>query len=467
MKHRPTTIAIVFTLILGACSPGNTGSTTTQTLAPPDSSSTTTVVTTGTTVALNGRSIETVGCADAPDDVSIVCEVFDLIQQRYVDEIPDATLAEFATNAVADLDGSKADGVLVCALPSAAFETSCVALVDEAEDSQEGAEAIVRGMAAALDPNSVYLDQESVALIEEEQEGQIEGIGALVTAEDSAITEGNPQCSIISSTCQLIIVSTIGDSPAEAAGIQKDDRIVGVNGEDINGWTLDEVTATVRGPAGTDVLLTVLRAEGTFDVPITRAAVVIPVVDSALYDEIGYVKLNLFTENADEQLATALEELIRQNPSEIVLDLSDNPGGLLETSIAVVSLFLPDGEVVITEGPHDNSRFDVSGNIVVPENIPVTIIVNKGSASASEVVSAVLQERGRATVVGENSFGKNTVQQRFSLSNGGAFKVTIARWLTPEGFDFGGSGVTPDIELEFAPELDQEAIARMAAASLN
>ncbi len=460
MKHRLTPLIIGFALILSACVPATTASTT-QPLPPPDSPSTT-----GSTVAINGRSIETVGCEDAPDDVSIVCEVFDLIQQRYVDEIAGTTLAEFATAAVTDLDGSTSTSDLTCALPSSDFEAACVALADEAESSVEGAEAIVRGMAAALDPNSLYLDEESVALIEEEQEGQIEGIGALVTAEDSAITEGNPQCSIISATCQLIIVSTISNSPAEAAGIQQDDRIVGVDGEDISGWTLDEVTATVRGPSGTDVLLTVLRAQDTFEITITRAAVVIPVVDSAFYDGVGYVKLNLFSENADEQLEMALEELIQQNPTEIVFDLSDNPGGLLDTSIAVVSLFLPDGEVVITEGPHDNRRFEVSGNIVVPESLPVTIIINKGSASASEVVSAVLQERGRATVVGENSFGKNTVQQRFSLSNGGAFKVTIARWLTPEGLDFGGGGVTPDIEQEFAPELDQEAIARLAA-SLN
>jgi carboxyl-terminal processing protease len=466
VNHQAAKVVIAVALTVAACTPTTDVSTTTTPLPPPDASTTSQVVTTGSTVASNGRSIDTVGCADAPEEVSIVCEVFDLIQQRYVDEIPEATLAEFATKAVVDLDGSTSDSELICALPATAFESTCIALADEADDSQEGAEAIVSGMAAALDPNSVYLDEESVALIEEEQEGQIEGIGALVTAEDSAITEGNPQCSIISTTCQLIIVSTIGDSPAEAAGIQKDDRIVGVDGEDINGWTLDEVTATVRGPAGTDVRLTVLRAQDTFDVSITRAAVVIPVVDTAVYDTIGYVKLNLFTENADEQLQQALEELLRQNPSEIVFDLSDNPGGLLDTSIEVASLFLPDGEVVITEGPNDNQRFDVSGNMIVPESLPVTIIVNKGSASASEVVSAVLQERGRATVIGENSFGKNTVQQRFSLSNGGAFKVTIARWLTPNGLDFGGSGVTPDIELEFAPELDQEAIARLAA-SLN
>ncbi|HEY5889551.1 MAG TPA: S41 family peptidase [Acidimicrobiia bacterium] len=466
MKHRLTPLLIGITIFLAACVPASSSSSTTEPLDPPDSSSTPGSATTGSTVIEGGRAIETVGCEDPPEDVAIVCEVFDLIQERYVDEISDATLAESAELAVSDLDGSTSDSDLTCPLPSSAFEAACLALADEAESTLEGAEAMVRGMAAALDPNSLYLDEESVALIEEEQEGQIEGIGALVTAEDSAITEGNSQCSTISATCELIIVSTISDSPAEAAGIQEEDRIVGVDGEDIRGWTLDEVTATVRGPAGTDVLLTVERADETFDVSITRAAVVIPVVDSAVYDGIGYVKLNLFSENADEQLETALDELIRQNPSEIVLDLSDNPGGLLDTSIEIVSMFLADGEVVITEGPNDNRRFDVSGNIVVPESLPMTVIVNGGSASASEVVSAVLQERGRATVVGENSFGKNTVQQRFSLSNGGAFKVTIARWLTPGGVDFGDGGVTPDVEQEFAPELDQEAIALLAA-SLN
>jgi C-terminal peptidase prc len=465
MRIRLFSTVTVFTLVLAACVTGSSSPTTTEPLAPPATTSTTAPVVTGSTVSENGRTIETTGCAEAPEEVAIVCEVYDLIQARYVDDISDTLLADFAADGVADLDGSTSSSPLVCALPTASFAPACDALADEAEDSVEGAEAIVRGMAAALDPNSIYLDQKSVILIEEEQEGQIEGIGALVTAEDSAITDGNPQCSIISTTCQLIIVSTIRDSPAEGAGIQKDDRIVGVNGDDIEGWSLDEVTATVRGPAGTDVLLTVLRSADTFDVTITRAAVVIPVVDSALYDGIGYVKLNLFTENADEQLESALTELLRQNPSEIVFDLSDNPGGLLDTSIEVASLFLPDGEVVVTEGPNDNRRFDVSGNIVVPEDLKVTIIVNKGSASASEVVSAVLQERGRATVVGENSFGKNTVQQRFSLSNGGAFKVTIARWLTPDGLDFGGNGVTPDIELTFEPELSQEEVAKAAAAA--
>lgn len=463
MKHL-TTALLSLSLVLVSCTPDAGESTSTSETTTESSTTTSTpAVSPSTSTADNGRTVETIGCDDAPDEVTIVCEVFDLIQRRYVDDVSETTLAEFAAIGVSDLDGTTSASGLVCALPAPIFADPCAGLPDQAEDSTEGAEAIVRGMASALDPNSVYLDRESVELIEEEQEGQIEGIGALVTAEDSEITEGNPQCSIISATCELIIVSTISDSPAEASGIQQDDRIIGVNGEDIEGWTLDEVTATVRGPAGTDVMLEMLRGDETYDVSITRAAVVIPVVDSAVYGSVGYVKLNLFSENADEQLEAAITELLENDVDELVFDLSDNPGGLLDTSIEVVSLFLADGDVVVTEGPNDNRTFDVSGNAIVPEDIPVAIIVNRGSASASEVVSAVLQERGRALVVGENSFGKNTVQQRFPLSNGGAFKLTIARWLTPGGLDFGGTGVTPDIEVEFSPDLDQEAVADLAA----
>ena len=132
----------------------------------------------------------------------------------------------------------------------------------------------------------------------------------------------------------------------------------------------------------------------------------------------------------------------------LVIDLRDNPGGLLDTAVAVASVFLSDGDVVITQSPDDNTSYPVSGASIVPDDLEVVFVVNKGSASASEVVSAVLQERGLATVVGVNTFGKNTVQQRFPLTNGGALKLTIARWLTPGGLDFGGVGVTPDVAMD-------------------
>ncbi|MEX1091643.1 MAG: S41 family peptidase [Acidimicrobiia bacterium] len=451
---------VLLALLLTACTSGGSS---TSTAGDATTTTSKAAIDSGSTVGENGRILETVGCADAHDEVSIVCEAYDIIERNYVDEVSDATLAEFAVAAVSDLDGTTSDSALTCPLPSVAFNDACNALPDRAEDSVEGAETIVRGMAAALDPNSIYLDADAVELIEEEQEGQIEGIGALVTAEDSEITEGNSQCSTITETCRMFIVSIIEGSPAEAAGVESGDFIVGVNGEPVEGWTLDEVTARVRGPAGTDVDLTFERESSTYDVTITRAAVVIPVVTSDQFDDIGYVRLNVFSDNADEQLASAIIELLAGGISELVFDMRDNPGGLLDTAIEVTSLFLPDGEVVVTQNPDGDRSFAVTGDLLVPEAIPVVVIINKGSASASEVVSAVLQERGRATLIGESSFGKNTVQQQFTLSNGGAFKLTIARWVTPELHDFGGDGVTPDVLEEVAPDLDTEAVARLAA----
>ncbi len=451
-------LIVVLTLVLAACNRA-----TTESPSGEETSTTTIPIEPETSVADNGRTTLTVSCADAPDEVAIVCEAYDLVRQHYVDNVPDQILAEAAAKAVEDLDGSTATSQLVCPLPSPAFALACDALTGEAETSVEGAEAIVKGLADALDANSVYLNEESLALIEEEQEGQIEGIGALVTAEDSTIIDGNPQCSIISETCQMMIVSIIDSSPAEAAGLQREDIVVSVDGEEIIGWSLDEVTAAVRGPAGTDVVLGVIRDEVPVELRITRAAIVIPVVDSDVFGKIGYVKLNLFTENADEQLEEAILEVLDQNIDQLVFDLRDDPGGLLDTAIEVASLFLGDGDVVVTQSPESDRAYSVTGNRIVPDDLPVVVIMNQGSASASEVVSAVLQERGRAKIVGENSFGKNTVQQRFSLSNGGAFKLTIARWVTPGGLDFGGDGLTPDILLDFAPDLDTEAAARLAA----
>ena len=191
---------------------------------------------------------------------------------------------------------------------------------------------------------------------------------------------------------------------------------------------------------------------------ITRADVVIPVVESETVGETGYVRLNLFTDGADEQFEEAVSRLLGQGVESLVVDLRDNPGGLLDTAIEVASVFLADGDVVVTEGPESKTSYEVSGEPIVPSDLEVVFVVNRGSASASEVVSAVLQERGRATVVGESTFGKNTVQQRFGLANGGALKLTIARWVTPGGLDFGGVGVTPDVQKQLEPELSVERV---------
>ncbi|HLF43507.1 MAG TPA: S41 family peptidase [Acidimicrobiia bacterium] len=443
-------------LAIGACTTsGQTAATQPVTIdTPADPSS--------TNSGANGRNLDTVTCDQAIEDVEIVCEVYELIRRHYVDDLSDANLADAAALGVADLDGSTSAGDLVCAVPSGEFAATCRLTVDEAETTSEAAEAMVWGLATyALDANSVYLDRASVALLEEEQDGEIQGIGALVIAEDSSggVEE---QCSVVSAECRLTIVSTITGSPAEDAGLVRDDVIIGVDGADVDGWTADEVTSMVRGEAGSAVTLTILRDDGEFDVTITRAEVVIPVVESQLVGDSGYVRLNLFTGEADEQFEEAVSNLLQNDIDSLVVDLRDNPGGLLDTAIEVASVFLADGDVVVTEGPESSTSYEVSGHPLVPADLEVVFVVNKGSASASEVVSAVLQERGRVTLVGESTFGKNTVQQRFGLSNGGALKLTIARWMTPGGLDFGEAGVSPDVEQEFDSGLPVDSVVRMA-----
>lgn len=452
-RNRLTISAVLLSLLLAACQVGASSSTTETTGA----SNADNPVTTASTEP--GRTLETVGCDDAPDSVAIVCEAYELIHRHYVDEIDDVALADAATLALANLEESRSGDTLTCALPSEEFSSSCQTAAATDLDSEKAAEVIVAGLAAhALDANSAYFDQQALQLLQQEQQGAIEGIGALVSPEDDTIEGDNKQCGVISDTCRILIVSTIEGAPAEAAGLQRDDAIVAVDGESIAGWTIDEVTSQVRGPAGTEVLLSIDRAGERFDVSIVRAAVVIPVIDSARFGDVGYIQLRSFSSNADEQFEEALASLLADGIEDLVVDLRDNPGGLLDTAIEITSIFLPDGEVVVTQGTDGNESYSVTGAAIIPDDLNIVFVVNKGSASASEVVSAVLQERDRATVVGEPTFGKNTVQQRFNLSNGGALKLTIARWLTPGGLDFGGVGVTPDVEMEIDPSLDAEAL---------
>lgn len=460
MTKRLISTVMAIALVATACV-DRSGEGPTPTIAPPATTSSTGSAADSTTPEETtgdaSEPVETIDCEEAPDAVSIVCEAYELIQANYVDEVSDRSLVEAAIQGLESISTDGPVDVFPCPLPSPEFQSMCEAAAGRDASATELAEAIVSGFALfGLDPNSAYLDEAALALLQEEQQGEIEGIGALVSPEDETIEGDNKQCAVISDTCQLLIASTIEGTPAEAAGLQSGDVIAAVNGEDIKGWTIDEVTATVRGPAGTDVTLTILRGGETFDVTIRRAAVVIPVLETEIFGDDGYIRLRVFNGTADEQFQSAVIEMIAQGVDDLVIDLRNNPGGLLDTAIEITSVFLPSGDVVVTEGPDDETSYPVTGQSVVPLDVDVTFIVNGGSASASEVVSAVLQERDRAIVVGESTFGKNTVQQRYGLSNGGALKLTIARWLTPGGLDFGGVGVTPDIEMTFEPDTSPE-----------
>jgi carboxyl-terminal processing protease len=316
------------------------------------------------------------------------------------------------------------------------------------------AEAMLASMVIeVLDPNSAYFDPVALEQLREEDSGHVEGIGALVaTDEDPEPEAGDDSCTVISEECRLVVTSTIPDGPAERAGVEAEDVIVAVDGESIDGLSVDLVTSKVRGPAGTTVEITVDREGSELDFEIERAAVDIPILDSEVVGDVGYLRLNVFLEQADRAVENALGGLLADGANSLVLDLRDNPGGSLEATVNIVSEFLEDGVILRTQSPGSDTPYHVRERGIARE-IPMVVLVNGSSASASEVTAAALQEAGRAMIVGEPTYGKNTVQQRFNLQNGGALKLTTARWVTAEGNSFGGTGVIPDIAADLPNDL--------------
>ena len=461
---------IAFVALLSACSliasPTTTEPESADTV-PLDAPTSTTTSTTTTTSLPEEATIETetlvtVGCDAADEDFAILCEVVETIRENYVDAVPLDVLADAAVEGVESFATSgQTDELLRCALPDASFAPVCEALDEADAIPLNGVEAAIDGMITfALDPNSAYLDPQALALEQEDQTGSVDGIGALVHTEDRTTDDPAANaCPLISETCRMVIISTFADSPAERAGLMPGDELEVVDGESVLGKGLDEVTNLVRGPSGTDVELTFLRDGERFTVTITRAAIEIPIADWEVIDDVGYLQLNLFTNNSDEVVHEALRELVDDGARSLVFDLRNNPGGSLDSSVEIASEFLADGLVLRTEAPGTVIPYDVrGGGVLTDPSFPVTLLVNRGSASASEVVSGALKEAGRAIVIGDNTFGKNTVQQRFPLSHGGAIKVTIARWVTPSGTDFGENGISPDIEAEVPLDLTPEEI---------
>lgn len=445
----------VFAVVAASCtSSPSVGSTTTT--SPATTSSTESTATTPAP-ATPYLDLTTVECGDEPDDFAIFCETVALVSEHYVDDVATDDLVDAAVRGLEEFAAAGVDrSPLVCPVPSEDWKTMCEAFDELDPNPAEGAEAVVEGITAfALDPNSVYLDPRALSITEETQSGTVEGIGALVTTED--MTADDPEssiCPVASDTCRIVIVSTLTGSPAEASGVRADDEIVSVDGDPVEGETLDAVTSRVRGPAGTDVTLGLLRGDSEVTVTITRAAIVIPVIETATVDDTAYLRLNLFTNNSDEQLRESLDALLLADPHTLVLDLRDNPGGSLDSAVEIASEFLADGLVVVTQAPDVEIPYEVrGGGLATDRDLRLLVLVNRGSASASELVAGAIQEAGRGLVIGEPTFGKNTVQRRFSLSNGGAIKLTIARWVTPNGVDFGQDGIQPDVDATLDPHL--------------
>ena len=316
-------------------------------------------------------------------------------------------------------------------------------------DEAELIEAAINGMLTSLDPHSSYLSPKDASDMRVQTRGEFGGLGIEVTQEDGFVK----------------VVSPIDDTPADAAGMEAGDFITHVDGESVLGLTLDQAVEMMRGPVGSEIIITVVR-EGTdepFDVSIIRDTIKLTAVRTRAEGETVVLRVTTFNDQTYPNLVSGLKEAVDEvggmdKVNGFVLDLRNNPGGLLTQAIKVSDGFLDAGEIVSTRGrdPQDGERYNATAGDLA-EGKPVVVLINGGSASASEIVAGALQDHRRAIVVGTKSFGKGSVQTVMPLRGDGAMRLTTARYYTPSGRSIQALGVSPDIIVEQPPRKPDDA----------
>ena len=308
--------------------------------------------------------------------------------------------------------------------------------VEEITD-KELIESAISGMLQSLDPHSSYLSPESYKDMQVKTKGTFGGLGIEITMEGGFVK----------------VVSPIDDTPAANAGMQPGDLIIGINGESIKGLTINEAVSRLRGPVKSKITITVVRGEkDPFDVEIIRDVIKIRSVKHEIINNIGYVRLTTFSDTTTSGMEKSINEIKKELGDKfqgLILDLRNNPGGLLNQSISVTDAFLNQGEIVSTQGrkADDTSRvFAKKGDII--NGKPLIVLINSGSASASEIVAGALKDHARAIIVGTRSFGKGSVQSIIPLPGNGAMRLTTARYYTPSGVSIQAKGIEPDIKVE-------------------
>lgn len=310
-------------------------------------------------------------------------------------------------------------------------------------DSQKLIEAAVNGMLTSLDPHSSYMNAKDYAAMQVETKGEFGGLGIEVTQQDGYVK----------------VVSPIDGTPADKAGIKTGDLIIKVDGKSVNGLTMDQSVDLMRGPIGSEIIITVVR-EGVkepFDVSIIRDTIKVAAVKGRLIGTTIVVRITSFTDQTFSGLQAELKKAADEaggmdKVTGVVLDLRNNPGGLLMQAVDVSDAFLTEGEIVSTRGrnPQDNERFNATKGDLT-DGKPVVVLINGGSASASEIVTGALQDHHRAIVVGTKSFGKGSVQTIIPVRGEGAMRLTTARYYTPSGRSIQALGVMPDIVVNQPP----------------
>ncbi len=326
----------------------------------------------------------------------------------------------------------------------------------EETDDQKLVEAAINGMLTSLDPHSGYMDAESYDDMETQTKGEFGGLGIEITADKGFVR----------------VMSPIDDTPAFKAGLQTGDYITHIDGLSVAGLSLNDAVKKMRGKPGTEVTLTISRQEKEpFDVTLKRAIIKVKPVKYEVKGNVGYIRIVSFSETTADMTKKAVLELTKKIGKDkihgLILDLRNNPGGLLDQAVAVCDLFLDGGEIVSTRSrrPEDTMRFS-AGKGDMTNGLPIVVIINEGSASASEIVSGALQDHHRALLVGLKSFGKGSVQTIRSIPGFGGIRMTTARYYTPSGKSIQAKGIEPDIVIPRAKIEEQAVIAGFAESNL-
>lgn len=336
------------------------------------------------------------------------------------------------------------------------FEQVKAKYVEEVDDKQL-IEAAINGMLTSLDPHSSYLNMDNFEEMQVDTRGEFGGLGIEVTMEDGFVK----------------VIAPIYDTPAEKAGLQPGDYITHIDGTAIRGMTLNDAVEMMRGKVNTDIVLTIIRKDEQtpFDVTLTRAVIKIQSVRAEAKDDVGYIRLTKFNEQTFSGLQRAISDMRDQIGPEfkgLVIDLRNNPGGLLDQAISVSDAFLDKGEIVSTR-PRDTEnteRYNArEGDL--SEGLPIVVLINDGSASASEIVAGALQDHRRAVIMGTRSFGKGSVQTILPMPGNVALRLTTARYYTPSGKSIQEVGIVPDIIVPQARVESIEADNRRSEASLS
>lgn len=314
------------------------------------------------------------------------------------------------------------------------MERAKISYVEEVSDKKL-IEAAINGMLTSLDPHSSYLDTESFAYMSEQTRGKFGGLGIEVTMDNGLV----------------MVVSPIDDTPAAKAGIKSGDYITHIDGQTVIGLTLNEAVAKMRGKIGTKIKLSVRRANAKpFEVTLKREEIKIHSVKTEIKnDNILYIRISSFAEENDKEIIKAVKDAqkkLKNKLAGIVIDVRNNPGGLLDQAVAVSDLFLDKGEIVSTRSRNEEDTVKYTAQTGdIAAGLPMVVIINEGSASASEIVAGALQDHHRAIVIGEKSFGKGSVQTVIPLGEYGAMRITTARYYTPSGRSIQAKGIEPDI----------------------